>query len=240
MTRHTGRRISARLVIAAAAAVMIMVGLTPSASAHVLLSATDSSPGGEGLLTFRVPTESDTASTTEIVISFPTNTPLTSVSVDPVAGWTAKIKTAKLDKPVRTDDGPVSSYVTRIDWKADSAGSAIKPGQFGLFNISAGPLPNRTPDRSSIPFPTRQHYSDGTIVAWDQIAVGKAEADHPAPMLELSTSPTHGPANGQPAPTAQTAGRTADPLGVIGIALGAIAVLLAVLALLRTRNRPTG
>jgi len=222
------------LLITAATAVVIMVGLTPYASAHVRLSATDASPGGYGLLTFRVPTESDTASTTEIVINFPKKTPITSVSVARVAGWTAKVETAKLGRPIQTDDGPVSSYVTRLVWKADSANAAIKPGQFGLFNISAGPLPKS----SGIPFPTDQHYSDGTVVAWDQIAAGKVEPDHPAPLLELSAD--HSSAV-TPAPTASssTTGANADPLGVIGVALGVIAVLLALLALLRTRNRPS-
>lgn len=232
--RISGRMIPARLAIASAAAVVIMVVLTPYASAHVRLSATDASPGGYGLLTFRVPTESDTASTTEIVISFPKKTPITSVSIAPVTGWTAKVETAKLDKPIQTDDGPVSSYVTRVDWKADSARSAIKPGEFGLFNITAGPLP-KTYD---IPFPTDQHYSNGTIVSWDQIATGTVEPDHPAPLLQLSEDQS---SNATPAPTAQPttpAATPADPLGVIGIALGAVAVLIAILALLRTRNRP--
>lgn len=188
-------------------------------------------------MTFRVPTESDTASTTEIVINFPKNSPITSVSIARVAGWTAKVETAKLDGPIQTDDGPVSSYVTRLDWKADSADSAIKPGQFGLFNISAGPLPKI----SGIPFPTDQHYSDGTVVAWDQIATGTVEPDHPAPLLELSPNQSSAatPAASAAAVSSSSAGAKADPLGAIGIALGVIAVLLALVALLRTRNRPT-
>lgn len=235
MIRRTiGRTIPARLVIAAAAAVVIMVGLAPNAAAHVRLSATDATPGGYGLLTFRVPTESDTASTTEIVINFPKNTPITSVSVAPVTGWTATVATGKLAKPVQTDDGPVSSYVTRVDWKADSAKSAIKPGQFGLFNISAGPLPKR----SGIAFPTDQHYSNGTVVAWDQLATGTTEPDHPAPLLQLSGSPTPAP-RADPTVQPATSGNTADPLGVIGVALAAVAVVIAITALLRTRRRPT-
>lgn len=223
-----------RLLIVVAAAVVIMIGLTPYASAHVRLDATDATPGGYGLLTFRVPTESDTASTTEIVINFPKHSPITSVSVAPVAGWRTKVETAKLGKPIQTDDGPVDSYVTRLVWKADSAGSAIKPGQVGLFTITAGPLPNT----SGIPFPTDQHYSDGTVVSWDQLAAGNVEPDHPAPVLELSTA--H-PGGATPAATdpSNSPGSSPDPLGAVGIALGVIAVLLAILALLRTRNHPT-
>lgn len=221
-----------RLSAAVAVAVLVLFGPTPAASAHVRVSATDATPGGYGLLTFRVPTESDTASTTQVIIKFPADTPITSVSVAPVPGWKATVHTARLDKPIKTDDGTVDDYVTRIDWKADYARTAIKPGQFGLFNITAGPLP-RT---SSVVFPTDQHYSDGTVVAWDQIATGNAEPDHPAPTLQLaSAAPT-------PAATADprsgATGGSAARLAVIGIAVATIAALIAIIALLRTR-RPT-
>ena len=52
-----------------------------SASAHVGVSSTDAAPGGEGKVTFRVPDESDTASTVSLRIQLPTKTPLASVSV---------------------------------------------------------------------------------------------------------------------------------------------------------------
>jgi uncharacterized protein YcnI len=232
MTRHGfGRRAPVRILLAAAAAIMIMVGLAPAASAHVRLSATDAAPGGYGLLTFRVPTESDTASTTEIVISFPRNTPITSVSTAAVTGWTATVVTAKLDKPMRTDDGPVSSYVTRVDWKADSGRTAIPPGQFGLFNLTAGPLP----EAATVAFPTDQHYSDGTVVHWNQLQTGSAEPDHPAPLLQLAPAATTSPA---PSPAAASpAGNNSETLAVIAIALAVVAVVIAIMALLRTRHR---
>lgn len=228
-----GRGGSARLIAVLVGAVMIIIGATPAASAHVQLSGTGAVPGGYGLLTFRVPTESDTASTTEVVINFPRDTPIVSVSVAPVPGWRATVRTARLDKPVTTDDGQLDEYVTKVDWRADSARTAIKPGQFGLFNISAGPLP-RT---SKLTFPTDQRYSDGTVVAWDQIGTGAAEPDHPAPALRLtptSTSPTAGA-------TAASAPDTApgNALGVVGVVLAAVAVVIAAIALLRTR-RSTG
>lgn len=228
-----GRVAPTRLVAVLVGAVMLIIGATPVASAHVQLSGTDATPGGYGLLTFRVPTESDTASTTEVVINFPRDTPIVSVSVSPVPGWKATVRTARLDKPVKTDDGPIDEYVTKVDWKADSARTAIKPGQFGLFNLTAGPLP-RT---SKITFPTDQHYSDGTVVAWDQIGTGAAEPDHPAPALQLR--PTTASATAAATSPGAADAAPGSALGVIGVVLAAVAVVIAAIALLRTR-RSTG
>jgi uncharacterized protein YcnI len=228
----TGRR----LLIAAALGLMIILGLPTAASAHVRLTATDATPGGYGLLTFRVPTESDTASTTEVIIRFPRSSPITSVSVAPVSGWTARVHTAKLDKPVQTDDGPIEDYVTRVVWKADSAASSIKPGEFGLFDLTAGPLP-RT---ATVAFPTDQRYSDGTVVSWNQLATGQVEPDHPAPVLRLAgaapdTAAPAGPATAAGSP-AGSGSPVAGRLAVIAIALASVAVVIAIIALLRTRR----
>lgn len=236
MTTGRSRRIAPiRPAAVLAGALMIILGAAPAASAHVQVSGTDTTPGGYGLLTFRVPTESDTASTTEVIIHFPKDTPIVSVSVAPVPGWKATVHTARLDKPVRTDDGQVDEYITKVDWKADSARTAIKPGQFGLFDLSAGPLP-RT---SEITFPTDQRYSNGTVVAWDQVATGSAEPDHPAPALQL-TSRSDATAASRPAAAGDAPGNTpGTALGVIAVVLAAVAVVIAAIALLRTR-RSTG
>ncbi|QGN35366.1 DUF1775 domain-containing protein [Microlunatus sp. Gsoil 973] len=215
-------------MLTAALGLMIIVGLPAAASAHIRVSATDATPGGYGLLTFRVPTESDTASTTEVIINFPVSTPITSVSVAPVDGWTARVQTGRLDKPVHTDDGPVEAYVKRVVWRADSPAGAIKPGEFGLFNLMAGPLP-RT---ATVAFPTDQHYSDGTVVSWNQLPTGAAEPDHPAPVINLS-----GPATASPAPEqAVVASPVPGRLAVIGIAVAAVALVIAIIAVLRTRR----
>jgi periplasmic copper chaperone A len=148
-----------------------------------------------------------------------------------VPGWTARITTKKLAEPIKTDDGEVDSYVRSVDWRADSTATAIKPGQFQIFNLSAGPLPRR----DKLVFPTLQRYSDGKDVAWDQIAVGNAEPDHPAPTLQLSgaTSPS--------TPASDSAGQPTDPpandaLSIIAVVIAAVAAVVAVIALLRTRR----
>jgi len=130
-----------------------------------------------------VPTESDTASTTKIVVQLPT---VGSVSVQPTAGWTVATKTTKLAKPITTDDGPISQTISQITWTAAAGG--IEPGQFQQFFVSLGPLPKA----ASVSFPAIQYYSDGSVVKWiEKAAPGStAEPEHPAPTLSLSSKAT--------------------------------------------------
>jgi len=66
------------------------------ASAHVEAEAEGASQGGFAVVAFRVPTESETASTVGLKVQFPAGQPLASVSVKPHPGWTFTITTAKL------------------------------------------------------------------------------------------------------------------------------------------------
>lgn len=128
------------LPVATVAALAGLVGLAPAASAHVTVSAPDATQGGYTVLTFQVPTETDTASTTGLRVQLPVNTPFASVQVQPLAGWTFATKQQKLANPIKTDDGDtVSEAVSEIDWAASSSAAAIKPGEFQLFRASVGP-----------------------------------------------------------------------------------------------------
>lgn len=167
-----------------------MSGLTAlPALAHVTVNAADATQAGFTVLTFRVPTESDTASTTGIKVQFPADQPLAFVSVKPKAGWTYTVTKAKLPTPVKTDDGEVTDYTSVIDWKA-STGAGIKPGEFDEFQVSAGPLPKAP----SMTFKAIQTYSDGKVVSWIEVppAGSTTEPDLPAPTLKLATAPAEG------------------------------------------------
>lgn len=121
--------------------VIIAIGFAGPALAHVEVSGIDATQGGEGVLTFRVPTESDTASTTELLVTLPDDTPILSVSTQPKPGWTATVKTKTLAAPQKDDDGnTVTQYASQVDWKATTPQAAIPPNQFDMFSISAGPL----------------------------------------------------------------------------------------------------
>src|ERR1700761_6031152 len=120
-----------RWVLAAGvAAVTLALGTVP-AFAHVTVDAPGATQGGsDQIITFRVPTESDTASTTELKVALPTDTPIASVLVQPVPGWSFTETSTKLAHPIVTDDGDITEAVSEIDWKADSSASYIAPEQF--------------------------------------------------------------------------------------------------------------
>jgi len=200
--------------VGAALAALVWAG---PACAHVTVSASDATQGGTGVLTFRVPTESDTASTTKLAVQFPTSTPIATVLVQPTPGWTAKAITSKLATPVKTDDGDtVTQAVCEIDWTADSAATAIKPGEFQQFVVQAGPLP----DAPTLRFAAIQTYSDGSVVRWiESPAPGStAEPAHPAPVLTLSAAASSS-TTGAAASTRSTSSSNTDPIVLSVIAL---------------------
>jgi uncharacterized protein YcnI len=202
-----------RLCLLTVAALAALLALAGPALAHVTVAAPGATPGGYAVATFRVPTESATASTTKLVVQVP---PLASVSVQPVPGWTAKTTVSKLATPLKSDDGPVTSAVSQITWTADS-GAGIKPGQFQQFPVSLGPLPRA----STVSFPAIQYYSDGTVVKWVEHAApgSKTEPDHPAPTLTLTAAD---PAATTKVEKASTTGPTVLSIFALVVAAGAL------------------
>ena len=184
-------------VLACSAWIAGLLGAGPAA-AHVTVSSPAAVQGGYATVTFKVPTESATASTTGLKVQLPADQPLASVSVLPMTGWTYTVTKAKLATPISSDDGDITEAVSVIDWKATSSQTAIKPGEFNQFTISAGPLPKA----ASMTFKAIQTYSDGSTVSWiEEAAEGSsAEPEHPAPTLRLSP----------PAGSAAHAGTTAS------------------------------
>ncbi|MGO4595288.1 YcnI family protein [Leifsonia sp. 2TAF2] len=235
------KRFLTRAAVASAAAVALALSAPLAASAHVRVDPDQAATGSYATLTFKVPTESATAGTVKLEVDLPTDTPLGSVSYQPLAGWTTQVVTEKLAKPVKTDDGTVTEAPTKVIWTADS-GVQIAPGQFQQFVISAGAMP----DTGSILLPTHQYYSDGTVVDWDEKtpASGK-EPEHPAPTVYIKDAPPAGegtlatpsvtaaPAAASTSSNSSASDAVAIGLGIAGLALGAIALVLAVFAVTR-------
>jgi uncharacterized protein YcnI len=210
MTRSWLLRLSA---VGAIVAVLTSAVAGP-ASAHVTVNPDAATKGGFTKVAFRVPNESDTAGTTVVEVNLPTDTPIASVSLKPLGGWTA----------VATK--------TKITWTA-AAGSAIKPGQFQEFEVSMGPLP----DTDQVVFKTLQTYSDGTIVRWiDLPTTDGTEPEHPAPVLELAAPAAAGAATGTPSVVAAPADTgsedagTGTTYGVVGMLLGLAGLVAGLLA----------
>jgi uncharacterized protein YcnI len=238
-----GRTLRAAL-ITAAAALSGVFALGTAAFAHVEVSPDQASQGGVTRIAFQVPDESDTASTTKVQVFLPADTPIASVMVEPVPGWSATTTTSKLATPITTDDGAqVTQAVSQVTWTADSAGTAIKPGQFLEFPLVLGPLPKT----AQVAFKTLQTYSDGSVVRWIDLSTpGQAEPEHPAPVLKLAAGTGDSAAvsgDNSAAPAAGGGGTggggsstAALIVGIVGAALGLAGAILGGLALRRARN----
>jgi uncharacterized protein len=207
-------------MIAAAAGVGVFLIAVP-AWAHVTVSAPGAAPGGvDQTITFRVPNESATAATVELQVKFPADTPIASVLPQPHPGWTVTTTTAKLPKPIVTDDGDITDAVSTITWKASSKADGIPVGQFDQFVVIAGLLPQAR----TLTFPTIQTYSDGKVVSWIETAApgSTTEPDHPAPVLTLAAANGSGSSTGAGAEAAKGGSSTGTTvLAIIALVLAA-------------------
>ena len=220
----------------------ILVALSAPAFAHVTVTAPGAtSGGGDQEITFRVPVEED-VNTTGVTIQLPTATPIASVDVAPIAGWTHTQQTTKLATPIKTDDGDITEAVSQITWTAASGGG-LKPGEYGDFTIIAGQLPTA----KSLTFKAIQTYADGTVVRWIETAAPGStdEPEHPAPVLQLGAGSSASSATPTVTATAQAAGghsggsSNTGPivLSIIALVVAAGALGLAVVA--RAKGRTT-
>jgi uncharacterized protein YcnI len=230
---HTFSRAHARTLTTCATTLALgslAVALAGSASAHVTVNSTDARQDGYGKVNVRVPNESETAGTTKVSVSMPTDLVLRSVRVKPHAGWTFTAPKVALAKPVKQGDKTVTEAVSTITWTADK-GVSIKPGSFDEFEFSVGQLPAKA---ATISFPAIQTYSDGKVVQWSQPVVeGAEEPEHPAPVLKLL------PAEGtEKAPAAAvTAPKSGNDSLARGLAGGAAVVALGGIGLGLRRKR---
>ncbi|MEV4416593.1 YcnI family protein [Catellatospora sp. NPDC049609] len=213
-------------VVAVAAAAMIGLAAMPAA-AHVTVNPKEVTAGGYARLTFRVPNERDDASTVKVEVVLPADAPLASVSIKPAPGWTAVVEKRTLATPIKSHDREITQVASKITWTADAA-SAIKPGQFQEFDVSAGPVP----EVSRLVFKSLQTYSSGEIVRWIEEGEPGEEVEHPAPVLKVvpkaSAAPVAAPAGGA---------ATGDDPWPLALSVAALAVALAALTL-ALRRRP--
>ena len=246
--RHIMRRSLRILLVTTAASAIAVLGFAAAAQAHVTVDPSEAPQGGYAKLSFRVPDENDSASTTKIQVFLPTDEPVAEVLVEPVPGWTAQVATTKLANLITTDDGDqVTEAISQVTWTATSADSAIKPGQFEEFPISLGPLPKS----GSMTFKTLQTYSDGNVVRWIDLSTpGQAEPEHPAPMVKLtaaggasatSTSTSTPTITSQTASTPPTVSSSSNAVPLTISIIAAVIALagLALAAMAYKRSRPT-
>ena len=211
-------------------AAVLVLAAPLAASAHVHVDPSSATPGASALLTFSVPNESDSATTTAVRITLPEG--LGDVTAQPVDGWREQVVTS----------GGRDAAVRFI-----ATGDGVGDGQTQSFVLRIATVP----DTGQVVMPVAQTYSDGRVVRWDDPTPASGEEpEHPAPTLYVNdpVPAEHGEDEAAPAAsaspttettTAQTASdASALPLGLsaaaLVVALGALGVAAA--ALLRRRR----
>lgn len=225
--RASGRhhRTWARPVGALALTAALVVAAPLSASAHIRVSPVAAAAGADDtVLTFAVPNESDSATTTRVRVDLPTSTPFGDVAYEPVPGWSAHVTTARLARPAKVDGATVTEAPVSIEWTA-AAGTRLTDGQVQLFAVTVGPMP----DTGRVLLPATQTYSDGSVVRWNQPtpATGEEPA-HPAPTVYIRDALPE--ADAQPAAGGLTVS-AASSTQVLPVALAAAALLVGLAAL---------
>ncbi len=213
--------VSSLVVIAAGA---VLLALAPVASAHVTVNPKTQAPGSFGEISFRAPNESADARFTKLVVHLPAGQPFGSLNARTLTGWQITTATAKLPKPITTDDGTTTEYTSEVTWTATGQDAGIPPEQYQDFDLSVGPFPAK----GSMTFTVDQYYSDGSVVHWDQPTPPSGqEPEHPAPVLTLaaasSTSSSDGLARG---------------LAIAGLAVAVIALLNTIVVRRRKKKTP--
>jgi len=221
--------------------VVVALGIAGPAFAHVTVNPNSATQGGYGRVAFRVPNESDTASTVKLEVNLPEDAPVASVSTMPVPGWTVAVENRKLATPLTVHGSQVTEVVGKLTFTA-AAGGGVKPGEFQEFPVSMGPLP----EKDQMIFKVLQTYSDGEISRWiDEPVEGGEEPEHPAPVLKLAkvadaAAPAAGTTSG---PTVAAVASTDDDsssgaavgLGIAGLVAGVLGLVLGGLAFMRAR-----
>ncbi|WBC14333.1 YcnI family protein [Micromonospora sp. WMMA1998] len=235
------RRPATAAALTLAAVATAVFGLAGSASAHVTINPKEGTQGGYGRFAFRVPNESDTASTVKVEVNLPENAPVGSVSTMPVPGWTVAVEKRKVDPPIEVHGSQLTEAVSKLTFTA-AQGGGVKPGEFQEFPVSMGPLPQV----DTMVFKVLQTYSDGNVSRWiEEPTPGAEEPENPAPVLTLAAAAAASP--GASAPTAAVAADDDDDddsgagtaLGVAGLVAGLAGLALGGLAFARTRREPT-
>ncbi|NES30916.1 DUF1775 domain-containing protein [Micromonospora terminaliae] len=235
------RRPATAAALTLTAVTAAVLGLAGPASAHVTVNPKEATQGSYGRFAFRVPNESDTASTAKVEVNLPENAPVGSVSTMPVPGWTVAVEKRKVDPPIEVHGSQLTEAVSKLTWTAAPNGG-VKPGEFQEFPVSMGPLPQV--DR--MVFKVLQTYSDGNVSRWiEEPTPGAEEPENPAPVLTLAAAEASAsPAASAPAAAADddddddadTGAATA--FGVAGLVAGLAGLILGGLAFRRTRREP--
>jgi uncharacterized protein YcnI len=218
-----------------------------AAQAHISLHPNTIPAGAFVTLDVRVPGEQEGAYVKKVDMLLPAG--FTSVNYENVPGWTTKVVSEKLSRPIQTDSGPVDEQVSRLVWTWTGPLGQVNNNQFINFPLSIA-MPSNVAGQA-LQFKTIQTYSNGQIVHWIDPSLS---AEHPAPTVNITAKggviqdvagEEAGPAPGQTvastapvgsATQAKSSAGASKGLGIAALILGALG-LIAGLAALATRRR---
>ncbi|WP_072803597.1 YcnI family copper-binding membrane protein [Rhodococcoides yunnanense] len=189
-------RRSCSVVVAATVAVLAFAA---PASAHVRTDGNPVPQGGYGIVRLIVPGEVEGVSTVGLTVTLPDGVDLTSARTLPIPGWTATVE---------REQSAGAERVAKIVWKATDPAAGYGVAEYREFAFSAGPWPE---DVESVALASDQQYSDGSVVAWNEVAVDDAsEPEHPAPEVVLAAAEAHGHGDGHGTDAAESAAHADD------------------------------
>ncbi|MCC3374894.1 YcnI family protein [Cohnella sp. REN36] len=194
-------------------ALFLALGFASAASAHVVVSPSEAPQNSYQVFTIRIPTESESASTTQVKLEVPEGVEVS--RFQPFPDWTYELE--------RNNDGKIVS----VTWKA--TGKGLSPTEFGQFSFQG----KVAEGASDLAWKAHQTYSDGTVVDW----TGDASSDKPASVTKV-TPAVAGDGHGHGTSAAADEGKEErDPL-TLGLAIAGLAagLLALVVALLRKKR----
>ncbi|HEX7525277.1 MAG TPA: DUF1775 domain-containing protein [Gaiellaceae bacterium] len=136
----------------------------------------------------------------------------TTIELTPPAGFAIDsfVPSPGWKRTVQKTGSGDSAVVTKVTW----SGGAVPTGEDAAFSFLA-----ETTSTGGFTFGVRQTYSDGSVVDWS----GPESSDNPAPVIEARAS---------------LGGGGSSTLAIVGVALGALALAVAVAGLALRGGRP--
>ncbi len=252
-SRSVLRRTSLRLGAAAGAAGLLTIGLAGAASAHVTVTPSTTAAGSYSVLTFSVGHGCEGSPTTALAISIPEG--INAVTPTRNDYYDVTKQTEKLDPPV-TDShgGEVTERVATVTY---TARTPLPEGFRDTFELQLQ-VPEDA-DGETLTFPAIQTCEKGET-AWTEVpAAGQSEDDleSPAPAFVVTEAGEGGHHDddaaaedeaGDAAPVSAETGTTSaaqesasadddgNGLAIAGLATGVVGLLVAGVALARTRR----
>ena len=226
--------------------VLLAVAVPLSASAHVSVTPAATAAGSYTVLTFAVPHGCDGSATTSITIDIPETIASVTPTVNP--NWDASKVMTPLATPTTNAEGATASE--RVGQVVYTAKTPLADGYRDTFALSLQ-LPTDAAG-TTLDFPVLQTCETGST-NWNEIPAEGADEDsveHPAPNIKV-TDAVATEADGDPMPAgsmasdatgsaSNTASGSSDDvlarvLGIGGLVVGAVGVVIAVVATRRSR-----